>query len=213
MLGLMVFGSAALYLGLMLWVMIWAWGKGRANGGSALRATAFAAVGFLSLYLPVFWNHIPTLVLRHHYCAKDAGFVAHVPAEQWLAEHAEQVSATRALPREQREKTLSSTALPDGFTRDIYFSGLLASDSNVETISAWGGSVRRRSSRIVDARSGELLATATDYTTGKEEDLRMWLNTNSCVTRPTREVGQPVTPSQPFDFLTFYTSMLRGEQP
>ena len=213
MFGLMVFGAAAPYLGLMLWVVIWAWRKGRASGGSALRGMAFAAVGFLIVYLPVFWNHLPTLVVRNHYCAKDAGFVAHVPAEQWLAEHAEQVSATNALPRIQRERTLSSTALPDGFKRDIHFNGLLAHEWKVETIQAWGASVRRRTSRIVDARNGKLLATATDYMTGEAEDLRMWLNTDSCVARPTGQVGQPDTPSQPFDFLTFYASTLKGQQP
>lgn len=32
--------------------------------------------GFLLIYLPVFWDHIPTLVAHQYYCSTQAGFTA-----------------------------------------------------------------------------------------------------------------------------------------
>jgi hypothetical protein len=211
MFGLMVLGSAALYLGLMFWVVRWAWRKGRANGGSVARAAMFAFVGFLAVYLPVFWNHVPVLLAHRSMCAKDAGFTAFVPAEQWRAEHAAQVKVALALPREQREKTLSSARLPDGFTRDVHFNGLLTSDLKAETFLAWGVSITRAASRRVDQQSGVVLATAVDYSIGTQDDLRMWLRKSSCVARPPYVAGQPAEPVQPFDFLVVYSHRLKGE--
>jgi hypothetical protein len=45
MLGLMVLGAAALYLALMFFVVRWAWRRGRASGGSLLKASVFSVIG------------------------------------------------------------------------------------------------------------------------------------------------------------------------
>lgn len=46
-----------------------------------------AAGGFLLVYLPVFWDHIPTLVMHKYYCEKEAGFWVYKTLEQWKAEN------------------------------------------------------------------------------------------------------------------------------
>lgn len=211
MFGLMVLGAAALYLALMCFVVRWAWLKGRASGGSLLKASGFAVVGFLVVYLPVFWQLLPTLILYSHYCRKDAGFWARVPAQQWLAAHDAQVREANALPRQQREMTSKSMNLPDGFSRSVYFNGLLTSDFKSERLDAWGGIVNRLTWRTADAASGEVLAVAIDYRSGYG-DLRSWLNAESCVSRPPVAVGELVKPITSLDHKQHYDRILQGEK-
>jgi hypothetical protein len=78
MIGLMLLGAGALYFGLMFFVMRGAWRAGRSEGGSVLQGLAFAFAGFLLVYLPIFWNHIPVLLEHRARCAKDAGFKVYV---------------------------------------------------------------------------------------------------------------------------------------
>jgi hypothetical protein len=210
MMGLLYLAAAAVYLTLMFFVVRWAWRKGRSGGGSMAKASAFAFVGFLAVYLPVFWNHIPTVLTHRSMCAKEAGFKALVPAEQWRAQHAAAVDAVRQLPRDKREKTSSEYQGPDGFRRFTYFGGLLANDFKGEAFGGWGIEVDRTTFRIVDAATAEVLATSTDFRTGKQSDLRFWLYRDGCVQRTSFKVGQPDPPVTPRDHLFFYDNQLQG---
>lgn len=211
MFGLMVLGAAALYLVLMFVGVRWAWRKGRVGGGSLLKASAFAVIAFLVVYLPVLWQLLPTMLLHRHYCQKDSGFSARVPAEQWLTANEAQVRAVRALLSTQREAISKDTMLPDGFSRSIHFDGLLASDFKSEKLDAWGGAVSRLTWRTADAASGEVLAVAIDYRSGYG-DLRSWLNAESCVSRPPVAVGEPVKRVMPLDYKQVYDRILQGEK-
>lgn len=53
--------------------------------GRGVKRWAFAA-GF-AMYLLVFWDHIPTLLLHKYYCATKAGFWVYKTPEQWKAEN------------------------------------------------------------------------------------------------------------------------------
>ena len=54
----------------------------RATGRSSTRWAWGAAV---VMYLLVFWDWIPFLLVRHHYCAKEAGLFVYQTLEQWKA--------------------------------------------------------------------------------------------------------------------------------
>lgn len=65
----------------VVWLVIrWARRTGRGVKG-------WAAGAILVMYLLVFWDHIPTLVLYKYYCNTKAGFWVRKTPEQWKAEN------------------------------------------------------------------------------------------------------------------------------
>lgn len=87
MLGLTVFVVAAIYLVLLVWATraVYRWAKKR--GWSSGKCWAAATGGFLAVYLPVFWDWIPTLAANKYYCATEAGFKVYKTIEQWKTEN------------------------------------------------------------------------------------------------------------------------------
>lgn len=84
MFGLIVIAVFAVYLAVSIFVVRLVARKAKAKGRSAKRWGIAAA---LLMYLLVFWDHIPTLVLHHYYCATKAGFWVYKTPEQWMAEN------------------------------------------------------------------------------------------------------------------------------
>lgn len=84
MLGLMVLLALGVYLafsaGVLAWTVRWA----RRTGRSPWR---WGIAAGLVMYLLVFWDHIPTLLLHKYYCATKAGFWVYKTPEQWKAEN------------------------------------------------------------------------------------------------------------------------------
>lgn len=211
MMGLMYLGAAVLYLVVMFTVTRWAWRTGRANGGSRARGLAFALVGFLAVYLPLFWDLIPTVAAHRIYCARDAGFTVHVPAPHWRRNHEQEIQRAWNLPRSEREALSSRVQTVDGFSRITHFNHLLASDFKSEQIAIWGVNLRRLTWRTADALTGETLATAVDYQTFGA-DLRSWLNIHGCVSRPPASVGEQRSPVTPLGQLHLFKRRLQGEE-
>jgi hypothetical protein len=172
MLGLMYLGAAALYLTLMFYVVRWAWRTGRAGGGSAVKASAFAFVGFLAVYLPVFWNHIPIVLAHRSMCAKDAGFKVHVTPAQWGAQNKEVLGSLRGV---DLDKTTASRTLASGFSRYEFFGGALSRETKTQIGRLFGMNVVRAESKLLDARTGEVLTSRIGYAVGPREDARIWL--------------------------------------
>lgn len=214
MFGLIVLFVAVLYFGLMFVAVRFAWRTGRFDGGSRSKAFSLAFVAFLIIYLPVFWDHIPTLVVHRYMCAKDAGFTAFVDANVWHEKNAEVVSAVNRLPRKEREASFKLPHKSQGFDHYVGFGGLLRNDYKHESVTSWL-TVQRFEQRVADARSGESLAVSIDYRAGKGSlnDLRRWLEIESCVARPLSAGGKPQEPVQPEDFFRQYQRVLWGEQP
>lgn len=93
MIGLAYLALGALYVVAMVCLVGWAWRQGRKLNRSV--AIACATLAFLSLYLPVFWDFIPTIIAHRYYCAKDAGIVMVKDPRQWASEHAAETDALR----------------------------------------------------------------------------------------------------------------------
>lgn len=178
MLGLIYLAAATLYLALMFFVMRWAWRKGRANGGSIPKATGFMLVGFLVIYLPVFWNHIPILIAHRSMCAKDAGFVAFTTPDQWIRENRSRLGNLK--PTDGLDWISDRRMTADGYTSHVYFGGLLSSESQSRQQQVFGVSVSRTEIRIRDLNSGAILATLVNYQVGTPEDARPWLAGHTC---------------------------------
>jgi hypothetical protein len=214
MFGLVVVLIAAAYFGLMFLTVRFAWRVGLSNGGTRRKAFGFASLGFLVVYLPVFWDHIPTLLVHRYQCSKDAGFTAFVDAKQWNAKNAEAVAAVNRLPLRQRAAFVRLPDSEDRFEQTIGFGGLHRTFSRHERVVPWLP-VLRSEQRVADARTGQLLATAIDYSAGssQSEYLRWWNNIDSCIERAPSVVGQPDRPTQPYSRFVSFKSDLRGNQP
>jgi hypothetical protein len=87
MIGLIVLIAAAVYLALLIWATraVYRWAK--KDGWSKGKCWAAATGGFLAVYLPVFWDYIPTLIVHKYYCEKEAGFWIYKTMEQWKKEN------------------------------------------------------------------------------------------------------------------------------
>jgi len=88
MFGLIVFGLLGIYLMLLAWATRrgWRWGIEK-KGWTGRKRYLGAAIGFLIVYLPVFWDFIPTVVVHQYYCAKDSGFWIYKTLDQWKDEN------------------------------------------------------------------------------------------------------------------------------
>jgi hypothetical protein len=177
MLGLMYLGAAALYLALMLFVVRWAWRKGRVNGGSIVKAAGFAIVGFLVVYLPVFWNHIPIVLAHRSMCAKDAGFRSQVAPEQWRKDNERSLAELRST---DLEKLSATQTLADGYVRYTYFGGLLASESSQRSERVLGTTFVRTETRIRDVKTEKVVAILVNYQVGTSGDVRPWVAGQTC---------------------------------
>ncbi len=214
MFGLVVLAGAALYLGLMFVTVRFAWRQGLASGGARRKAFCYAAVAFLIVYLPVFWDHIPTLAVHRYHCAKDAGFTAYVEAKNWHAENAKAVAMVNRLPSREREGAGQAVRTSDGFDRYAVFGGLVHADYRSVQVGWEGLPVWRSEHRISDAHTGETLAKAVDYSSGygTTEGLRWWLRRSSCVTSRLTAVGETNKPVEPQHILHLYKRNLLGEK-
>jgi len=84
MLAIIVIFAFAVYLVISIGVVVFAVKWAKRAGRSACRWGFIAA---LFMYLLVFWDHIPTLMLHKYYCENKAGIWVYKTPEQWKQEH------------------------------------------------------------------------------------------------------------------------------
>ncbi len=116
----------------------------------------------ICMYLLVFWDHIPTLVLHDYYCSTEAGFWMHVTPEQWVLENPGVI------------KTLKESLAPKFSSADTW-------KNETGTIQRFWATqrfykeIRRKQifaslglteKRFVDATTGKLIANSLSYYRG-----------------------------------------------
>jgi hypothetical protein len=84
MLGLMVLLAIGLYFVILMVATYWGYRffKNRSRKSAIYSGTTV----FLAIFLPVFWDWIPTVIAHDYYC-KQAGFTEFKPVEQWKKEN------------------------------------------------------------------------------------------------------------------------------
>ena len=85
MIGLVILVVGAIYLALLFWATRAAFRWAKNKGFSKGRCYAAAVGGFLVVYLPVFWDAIPTFVANKYFCATEADFTVFTTIDQWKA--------------------------------------------------------------------------------------------------------------------------------
>lgn len=161
MISLIILIFGAIYLAVLVVVTraAYRWAKNKRLSKAKCRLAA--AGGFLVVYLPVFWDHIPTLVAHQYYCATEAGFWIYKTPEQWNAENPEGV------------KTLSSNKAPardslgdnNNYSDSTYLNErfiFIAKHNGPLFLNRW-----RREQSIVDSKTGIVVARHVDFSTSQ----------------------------------------------
>jgi hypothetical protein len=179
MMALAYLGAAALYFSLMFFVVRFAWRKGKAHGRSTSRAIGFACVGFLAVYLPLFWNWIPVVLTHRSLCNKEAGFTAYVTPEQWVAENRDQL---QKLVDVDLEKVIDKSKPHDENAHWYkFYGGMLQRKTENSSFQRYGMTFRSQESKLIDVQTGKVLTKGVSHSVGSREDIRLWLHISGCV--------------------------------
>ena len=163
----------------------------RATGRSSTRWAWGAAV---VMYLLVFWDWIPFLLVRHHYCAKEAGLFVYQTLEQWKAANPGwKVPAPIYYPGQAENFGKGFFYLNTRFRLEI------KDGPTAFTLLP----LARQTQSLVDTESGAVIARfVTFYGTGhlmsgnSWDDYKFWMGYRGC---------GPTTNSAERDFSTFTT--------
>jgi hypothetical protein len=139
-------------------------------------AAGAALAAFLAVYLPIFWDHIPTVIAHRYYCAAEANFTVGKTVEQWRRDNADVVSSLR------HTQTIAGEQF--GEYRRFPLNQRIAVDRRSDTKVFL--TVERREGRIVDVRNNDVLASYTDFRSGPTPVSsdpgwwKLWLVRRSC---------------------------------
>lgn len=145
----------------------------------------WALAGFLLVYLPIFWDWIPTVVAHQYYCAKDSGFWVYKTVDQWKSENPgvmETLVYKRDMPHLQTQYG-RATMLNQRFLHIFKYEGpLLFNRWRIET-------------EIRDSKNGEVIAREINFSTSQERrqagwsGWKFWLDSKRCNIEKHRDQG------------------------
>jgi hypothetical protein len=136
----------------------------------------------LLVYLPVFWDFVPTVVLQCYYCATQGGFTQYKTLDEWKAENP---GVWKTLTPSKRVNGLL-TSIQVGDTERYFLNQRFVWDI---TTSYRLLHIREREERIEDIKTGEVLVRYVNFDTnvGSVEtglrnfrDYKFWLRIDSC---------------------------------
>lgn len=180
MIGLLVLVVGAIYLAVLVFATGAAYRWAARKGLPKSKRMLAAAGGFLVVYLPVFWDHIPTLVMHKYYCEKEAGFWVYKTLELWKTENPGVM-----------EKLIFNNDAPSTRVGDMKnYSDTYFLNQRFEWIVRKAGPLPfqrwRWEQAIVDTRTNEVLARYVDFSTGDgflsgpQRLYKSWLQNNHC---------------------------------
>jgi len=135
----------------------WAWGIGV----------------FLLIFLPVFWDWIPTVLMHKYYCSTEAGFWVYKTLDQWKAENPgvmEKLVANRGVVSQQ-----------EGDTVTYSLNQRINWNVTRQQISPWLP-VNRHEQSLFDKETNQILARSVDFGSHDRnwDGLKFWLNIKRC---------------------------------
>jgi hypothetical protein len=178
MFGLTVLVVLALYLWLLVWATKrgWRWGVEK-KGWTGKKRWLGAAMGFLIVYLPVFWDFIPTVAVHQYYCAKDSGFWVYKTLEQWKKENPgvmEGLVANKNAPSTRQGDMENYT---DTYFLNQRINKIIQQQRVLSLLS-----VNRHEETLVDHKTNEVLARYVDFGSYNREwgGLKSWTSIQHC---------------------------------
>ncbi len=162
------------------------WAKNK--GLSKAKCRFAAAGGFLVVYLPVFWDHIPTLIAHQYYCATESGFWVYKTPEQWRKENLgvlETLNAPGATGSPVRHaRSADGHEIIDTYILNERFNWIIAQRDLFFLLP-----IVITERLVLDALNNEVLARYIDfssgnsvkYTIGPPGPIKFWLQNSNCV--------------------------------
>ena len=144
---------------------------------------AWGTVAALVIYVPIFWDHIPTVLAHKYYCETEADFQIYKTVEQWKTENPEVAKSLswRSVP--------VTTTNPDGSRRQVLNERIALDRRTTPTTLL---TTQRHQYIFIDVRSREVLAKRVTVSSGYGNPLvgsrdginafKFWLSLDPCVT-------------------------------
>jgi len=169
MFGLVAWMVLILYLWLLVWATKrgWRWGVEK-KGWTGKKRYLGAAFGFLIVYLPVFWDWLPTVAVHQYYCAKDSGFWVYKSLDQWKVENPgvmETLVANKGAPSKRQGDMKNYT---DTYFLNSRFNWVVKHNGKF-LFNRW-----RHEQEVVDTKTNTVLARYVDYSTSQERQQAGW---------------------------------------
>jgi hypothetical protein len=136
---------------------------------------------FLLVFLPIFWDWIPTVAVQQYYCAKEAGFWVYKTPDQWKTENPgvmETLVANKGAPSSRQgdmENYTDTYLLNSRFNWTVKHNGKLL-------FNRW-----RHEQEVLDTKNNAVLARYVDFSTSQEQQQagwngwKFWLANGHCI--------------------------------
>lgn len=134
----------------------------------------------LLVYLSVFWDHIPTVVMHKYYCEKEAGFWVYKTLDQWKKENPGVMETLVANKNDPSSRTGDMVNYTDTYFANQRFN-LIVKHGGQYPLNRW-----RHERLLVDVNTGEVLARYVNFSTSQEQrqagwsGWKFWLDTRYC---------------------------------
>jgi hypothetical protein len=179
-LGIVLFGALGLYIIVVIACVGLAARAAKQRGANPW---VWGTLGGLAIYLPVFWDHLPTVLAHNYYCKKDAGFRIYKTLAQWEVEHP---GVARTLTFRTIPALDDIVDRPDG-SRRYRLNERFIMERQSHPIGAL--STTKHDERFLDVKTGEMLAERVSVTSGYgttavARDIRsykFWLSLDPCI--------------------------------
>lgn len=136
---------------------------------------------FLLVYLPIFWDWIPTVVAHKYYCEKDSGFWVYKTLEQWKAENPgvmETLKANKGAPSKRQGDMVNYI---DTYYMNSRFNWVVKHNGQF-LFNRW-----RHEQEVVDTNTNVVLARYVDFSTSQDQrqagwsGWKFWLVNEHCI--------------------------------
>ena len=171
-----VLSFVLLYVVVLIGATVLGYQLAKRRGWPSGKRWSAAAVGFLMIFLPMFWDWLPTVWLHSYYCDKDAGITVSKTPEQWAKDNPD---VGKSLIRQEPPKLV---ATPNGDY--IQLNQRIRRERERLQKPLW---LEEYQHRIVDNKNGETLVRLIDFGTGQTgrrieqfRDIKVWMYRNSC---------------------------------
>lgn len=143
-------------------------------------AWGWGLLGFLVVFLPIFWDWIPTVVAHKYYCATEAGFWVYKTPEQWKKENPgvmETLTTQKNPPHEfvGDENNSTNTTFWNDRIKTIHIS------EGPIFLHRW-----KREDELIDIKTNERLARYVDFSASQQRrepgwsGWKFWLDSRFC---------------------------------
>lgn len=179
--GLIVLGVIALYFVVLIGFTIAGYKIAATRGLGRGKRWVGAAIGFAVIFLPVFWDTIPTLWLHRHYCETEGGLKVYKTLDLWKQENPG--VADTLVQVQAPNYDVSVPGADEAYQLNQRFRWEIRNSARPFGISM-------RDERLVDAKNGNILAQSIEFSIVLSNafssgihsfrDIKVWLARTYC---------------------------------